>query len=56
LETERLETVSGVNLPMLVEVLMLRESMSLQELADYAVESGKEGIVDVGKLLRGGVS
>jgi mannose/fructose/sorbose-specific phosphotransferase system IIA component len=56
LETERLETVSGVNLPMLVEVLMLRESMSLQELADYAAESGKEGIVDVGKLLRGGDS
>ena len=51
-ETERLELVSGVNLPMIVEVLMLRETMTLSELAEYALTSGTEGIVDVGKLLR----
>lgn len=49
-----LEVVSGVNLPMLVEVLMLRDSMELSELADYAVEAGNGGIVNVGKVLRGG--
>jgi mannose/fructose-specific phosphotransferase system component IIA len=51
-----LEVVSGVNLPMLVEVLMLRESMLLPELAEYAVASGMDGIVNVGKVLRGGDS
>lgn len=50
----RLEAVSGVNLPMLVEVLMLRESMTLSELARYAVVSGNEGIVDIGQMLAGG--
>ncbi|MFC5651115.1 PTS sugar transporter subunit IIA [Paenibacillus solisilvae] len=54
--SELLEVVSGVNLPMLVEVLMLRESMSLPELAEYAVASGNDGIVNVGKVLRGGDS
>ena len=56
LEKERMAMVSGVNLPMLVEVLMLRDSMTLSELADYAVQTGTEGIVDVGKRIarRGG--
>lgn len=56
IDHDRFETVSGVNLPMLVEVLMLRDSMSLEELAEYAQESGSEGIVDIGRLLRGGDS
>jgi mannose/fructose/sorbose-specific phosphotransferase system IIA component len=55
-ESGRLEIVSGVNLPMLVEVLMMRDSMLFSELTDYAVLSGNEGIVDIGHLLRGGDS
>jgi mannose/fructose/sorbose-specific phosphotransferase system IIA component len=53
-EAGHLEIVSGVNLPMLVEVLMMRDSMLFSKLAEYAVLSGNEGIVDIGHLLKGG--
>jgi PTS system mannose-specific IIA component len=49
---EGVELVTGVNLPMLIEVLIMRESMSLSELADHAVTCGNEAIVNVGKMLR----
>jgi PTS system mannose-specific IIA component len=51
-ENKKIELVTGVNLPMLVEVLMLRESMTLEELVDHACESGSSGIINVGKILR----
>lgn len=47
-----LELLTGVNLPMLVEVLMMRNTMTLQDLAEHAVTSGCQGIVDVGKMVR----
>ncbi|MFB5189179.1 PTS sugar transporter subunit IIA [Alicyclobacillus fastidiosus] len=52
LEHERMELVTGVNLPMLVEVLMMRNSLSLSDLVDHAVACGAEGIVNVGKLMK----
>ena len=52
LEQYQMELVTGVNLPMLVEVLMMRKSMTLRELAEHAAASGAKGIVDVGKMLR----
>ena len=56
-ENEKIELLTGVNLPMLVEVLMLRGSLNLAELADYAIESGKGGIANIARILRseGGV-
>jgi len=42
-----LPIVSGVNLPMLLEVLLSRNSLSPVELAALALESGAAGIVDV---------
>lgn len=47
-----LQVVSGANLPMLVEVLLLRESVNAAELAVHAAQSGAEGILDIGSLLR----
>jgi mannose PTS system EIIA component len=54
--TPGLEVISGVNLPMLVEVLLLRDAGSARELAIQAHRLGGEGIVDVGMVLREALS
>jgi mannose PTS system EIIA component len=46
------ELVSGANLPMLLEVLTQRDCMTVPELITTAIESGREGIRDLGVLLR----
>ena len=46
------ECISGANLPMLLEVLMQRESMSAEELAAQALQSGRAGIQDLGAAFR----
>jgi mannose/fructose-specific phosphotransferase system component IIA len=51
-ENDRLEVVTGVNVPMLAEALMYRNSMSLSALVEQAVLSGTEGILDVKKMLQ----
>jgi len=38
------EVISGVNLPMIVSVLEEKDEMKLNELANYALEEGKDGI------------
>ncbi|MGE5673533.1 MAG: PTS sugar transporter subunit IIA [Mycobacterium leprae] len=55
-QREGLEAVTGVNLPMLVEVLFLRDSMGVRELARVARDAGCMGVVDVGDLLRSELS
>lgn len=52
LERPGLELVTGVNLPMLVEVLLARRELDLKELVGHALQTGAEGIVDIGALLR----
>lgn len=52
LQDTRLELLTGVNLPMLVEVLMMRNNMTLRELTVHAAASGCQGIVDVGEMVR----
>ncbi len=44
--------VSGVNLPMLLEVLLSRRALSPESLAELALESGARGIVDITARLR----
>jgi len=44
--------VSGVNLPMLLEVLHCRHDKTLEELTDIAVRSGKEAIKDISALCK----
>lgn len=43
--------VTGVNLGMLLEVLMQRSAMTLDELSELAVQSGKQGIVSLADML-----
>jgi mannose/fructose/sorbose-specific phosphotransferase system IIA component len=47
----RLELVSGVNLPMLLEVLLNKDRKSLVELAALAEEKGKVGISNLRRRL-----
>lgn len=46
------ETVSGVNLPMLAEALLRRDDANLPALAELAVRAGRDGVVDLGAALR----
>ena len=46
------ECISGANLPMLLEVLMLREGMSAKDLAAQALQSGRTGIQDLAAAFR----
>jgi len=41
----------GTNLPMLLEVLVARASASLQELTNIALQSAKEGIINLTQIL-----
>ena len=51
-ERKDVEIVSGVNVPMLLSVTLEREDVEdVKELATIALESGKEGIVDVRKRI-----
>ena len=47
LDKLKLSIVSGVNLPMLLEVLCNRNGRSLEDLTDIAIQSGKEGIKNI---------
>ncbi|MEM1913432.1 MAG: PTS sugar transporter subunit IIA [Thermofilaceae archaeon] len=47
----KVEVVSGVNLPMLVEIAMQRDKTA-RELAEIAVKTGVEGIIDIGEKVR----
>lgn len=46
-----IEVVSGVNLPMLLEVIMNRKSKSLKELRNVAINAGKEGIKSINEIV-----
>jgi PTS system mannose-specific IIA component len=48
----RAETVAGVNLPMLVEVLLSDQARPATELAALAVRAGGDGVQDLGRTLR----
>jgi len=39
--------ITGVNLPMVLEIMSFRNSLSLQEIADIAINSGKESIMNL---------
>ncbi len=52
LSQRQLPIVSGVNLPMLLEVMLSRETMTPDELASHAFASGAKGIVDITKKMQ----
>lgn len=47
-----LQVVTGANLPMALELLMLRDAMEAQELTAVAVERGRDAIKDAGAVVR----
>lgn len=47
LEEKRVEIITGVNLPMLLEVLLYRPTNPLERLRVLALDSGRRGILDV---------
>ena len=51
LKEETVEVLTGVNLPMVVEVAQNRQRMTLSELGEKAQEAGKKGIALAGKML-----
>ena len=54
LKEEKVEVLTGVNLPMLIATVQNRTRLSLSELAEKAQEAGKMGISLAGKLLESG--
>jgi PTS system mannose-specific IIA component len=52
LDNPRVELVTGLNLPMLLEVLPQRFGASARELASVAEKAGKDGVADVRQRLR----
>lgn len=43
--------VSGLNLPMLLEVLLGREGESLESVAQTALDAGRQGIIDINEFI-----
>lgn len=54
LEADRVEVITGVNLPMLIKAANLREQTSLTEMARTLREHGRSAIWVASELLKGG--
>ena len=48
---ENVECVTGVNLPMLLELLMSRDDAALPELAEAIAQAGQESVKNLGPML-----
>ena len=47
------EVISGVNIPMLIEAVQLRDLYSGEELRQHLVEAGVTGVNDLSKIMAG---
>ena len=54
LTEEKIEVLTGVNLPMIIAIVQNRSDMTMDELAEKAQEAGRIGISLAGKLLESG--
>jgi PTS system mannose-specific IIA component len=52
LQEERVEVLTGVNLPMVVSVAQDRETLSLSQLGEKAQQAGRRSIALAGKMLK----
>lgn len=50
-----IRVITGMNLPMILETSAMRSYSSLDELADTAIQSGKEGIVEAISIIENSV-
>ena len=50
------EAVTGVNLPMVIEVIQAAERRDIASLASLAVEKGRDGVIDIGRQIRAALS
>lgn len=48
------KSITGVNLPMVIEALFNRETMNLDELTDHLLNTGKDGIKELFNEVMGG--
>lgn len=48
---KNLQCVSGLNLPMLLEVLVKRDETTMVQLADTATDAGRQGVANLATLL-----
>jgi PTS system mannose-specific IIA component len=49
----KFQAITGVNFPMLMEAIMLRENdITIEELAEKCLKMGKEGIIHLNKMLK----
>lgn len=55
MEELNFHSLTGVNLPMLVEVLTMREYVDIEELVDSAFKAGCEGIKNIGAILNNNI-
>lgn len=53
LEESKVEVVSGVNLPMLLKLATLKDTVNLEEAVSTAETAGKENIIVASELLKG---
>ena len=49
---ENVECITGANLPMLLELVMSRDTASLPELAEEIARAGQESVKNLGPMLR----
>jgi PTS system mannose-specific IIA component len=52
LVTDRVEIIAGVNLPMILEILAVRSDMALADVAEMAMNAGKESIQSLSAIMR----
>lgn len=52
MQREGIKVVTGVNLPMLAELLVMRDGSSLDELVDIAKEAGISGVRTLSEILK----
>ena len=52
IENSKLELITGVNLPMIVEAILSRKTMDKKSLVEYLVDSSRSSINDIGQIVR----
>lgn len=50
--SNKVNIITGFNLPMMLEMISLQEKMDTNELIDYCINQGKKGIIHVNKVVQ----